>query len=324
VIDQKIEALSERFSLSVDCQAAIAALLNELDPAPRAAPDEAPALPADTPSDADLPTDLDPRAEAPALPADAPSDAPAVTDLRDPADDAPDLPPRYRDQGLLGVGGMGEVRRVHDRQLRRSVALKILHAELTGEEAEVRFLEEAQVTAQLQHPGVIPVYDVGRLPDGRRYFTMKEVQGRTLRDAIREVHAASAGGRWRPTSAAEGGRPWTFRRLIEAFRRVCEAVGYAHERGIIHRDLKPQNVMVGELGQVLVIDWGLAKLGGQETAAGGARQVVSDRAEGDAFASRADQVQGTLLYMAPEQAMGRVDRMGPPASTSPPWPRTRT
>src|SRR5690606_17346235 len=113
-----------------------------------------------------------------------------------------------------------------------------------------RFVEEAQCSAQLQHPGIVPVHELGRLADGRLYFTMREIRGRTLTEVIAEVHEASGDGEWRP-----GPSGFTFRRLVDAFHRVCEAVAYAHHRGVIHRDLKPDNVMLGEHGEVLVVDW---------------------------------------------------------------------
>jgi serine/threonine-protein kinase len=215
---------------------------------------------------------------------------------------AVEVTPDYEDLGLLGTGGMGEVRRVLDRRLGRVMAMKILRADLLGNPAAVaRFVEEAQATAQLQHPGIVPVHDIGRLPDGRTWFTMREVQGRTLADVIREVHDASPGDRWEA-----GPSGWTFRRLVDAFRAVCEAVGYAHARAVVHRDLKPQNVMVGPFGEVLVLDWGLAMVRG-----GAGESVVTVRSGDDALETRMGTVAGTPAYMPPEQARGQIDRIGP-------------
>ncbi|MCB9758888.1 MAG: SUMF1/EgtB/PvdO family nonheme iron enzyme [Alphaproteobacteria bacterium] len=149
-----------------------------------------------------------------------------------------ELPDRYADQGRLGQGSMGEVRRVHDRELGRTVAMKILRWELAEHDAlRGRFLEEARVVAALQHPGIVAVYDRGLLPDGRPWFTMPEVRGTTL---------------------AELDEGWPLRRLVGVLRSACNAVAYAHEAGVVHRDLKPSNVMVGAFGQVLVLDWGIA------------------------------------------------------------------
>jgi serine/threonine-protein kinase len=214
-----------------------------------------------------------------------------------------DIEGRYEDLGLIGLGGMGEVRRVRDRRLGRVVAMKILRAEhLLRPQALTRFLEEAQVSAQLDHPSIVPVHDIGRLQDGRSYFTMQEVRGRTLSDILRELHKASAGDRW--ASTTDG---WTLRRVLEAFRRVCDAVAYAHARGVLHRDLKPENVMLGAFGEVLVMDWGLAKVGDKEAPPADLVELPDERYE----ITRSGMVAGTPAYMAPEQARGELGRMGP-------------
>ena len=213
---------------------------------------------------------------------------------------------RYERLGVLGKGGMGEVWRVRDRDLNRVMALKVVRADREQSPRMLaRFIEEAQATAQLQHPGIVPVHELGRLPDGRFYFTMKEVRGRTLGEVITEVHVAAAAGSWEPTRSG-----WTFRRLIEAFHRSCEAVAYAHARAVVHRDLKPSNIMLGDYGEVLVLDWGLAKvLGRRDRVAEEGRldPVITARSEDDAQATRAGEVAGTPAYMPPEQARGEVD-----------------
>ena len=215
--------------------------------------------------------------------------------------------PRYDDLGPLGVGGMGEVRRVLDRQLGRTLAFKTSHAPSAGSSTlAARFLEEAQATAQLQHPGIVPVYDLGELPDGRLWFTMKEVSGQTFGEVITEVHAVSR-QRW---EVAPSG--WALRRLVDVLQQVCEAVGYAHSRGVVHRDLKPDNVMVGSFGEVLVLDWGLAKVLGQTDLAaeeGALDPVRTERSADAANQTLAGQVAGTPAYMPPEQAVGQVDRI---------------
>ncbi|MFZ5479947.1 MAG: bifunctional serine/threonine-protein kinase/formylglycine-generating enzyme family protein [Myxococcota bacterium] len=180
-----------------------------------------------------------------------------------------DLGPRYEDVGPLGHGATCEVRRVRDRQLERDLAMKILRPDLSARPGALgRFLGEARMTAGLEHPGVIPVHDAGQLPDGRYFFTMKEVRGDTFGQVL-----------------ARRGDPdgWTLHRLVDVWRRTCEAIAHAHARGVIHRDLKPDNVMVGAFGEVLVLDWGLARQ----------RAVV-----------REPGVAGTPLYMPPEQARG--------------------
>ena len=217
-------------------------------------------------------------------------------------------PDRYEDLGLLGEGGMGEVRRVRDRTLNRIMALKVIRREMMAYPSVLaRFVEEAQCSAQLQHPGIASVHELGNMQDGRVYFTMEEVRGRTLGEVIREVHDASPDISWQP--AASG---WSFRRLVDAFVKVCETVGYAHARGVVHRDLKPSNVMVGRHGEVLVVDWGLAKVSGRKdraAEAGDLDVVVTDRSATGAEATRMGAVAGTPAYMPPEQARGEINRI---------------
>jgi len=204
---------------------------------------------------------------------------------------------RYGDLGLLGAGGMGEVRRVRDRELNRVLAMKIATTEHVGNVA--RFVEEAQVAAQLQHPFIVPVHDVGRLADGRAFFTMKEVAGRTLSEVIAEVEVGEA------FRAAEA----PFRRLVAVLHQAAQAVAYAHKRGVVHRDLKPDNIMVGAFGEVQVMDWGLAKVLGRADVPGTpvADAVVTDRSQDVSAKTRAGRVAGTPAYMAPEQARGEID-----------------
>jgi len=228
-------------------------------------------------------------------------------ELSHPAKEAPGPGPdlllqRYQDQGLLGSGGMGEVRRVHDVELGRTVALKLLRSELvTDPRIRERFLAEAQSTAQLQHPGIVAVHDVGLLPDGRLYYTMEEVRGRTLRQAARGVHmVSSVAGDWSQSTSG-----WSMPRLTDAFLRVCEAMAYAHGRGVVHRDLKPSNVMVGEHGVVLVLDWGLSRIADEEGAPSTARTRST------ALATEHGAIAGTPAFMAPEQARGDQDLVGP-------------
>ena len=204
---------------------------------------------------------------------------------------------RYEDEGPLGTGGMGEIRRVRDPALNRSVALKIIRPERLAQPGMLaRFVEEAQITAQLSHPAIVPVHELGQLPDGRAYFTMKQIRGQTLAAVIRDVHAII------PT-----GTDWNVRRLLGAFLRVCEAIAYAHDSGVIHRDLKPSNIMLGPFGEVLVLDWGLAKIIGQPDSSVGEAPATTVRSDH----SRAGRINGTPTYMPPEQARGRLDLIGP-------------
>ena len=218
-------------------------------------------------------------------------DAPEATGPFTPAED------RYLTLGLLGEGGGGVVRRALDRHLNRVVAIKSLSGPL-DETARSRFEAEAQATAQLQHPCVVPVHDLGLDAQGRPFFTLAEVRGRTLGQVIADVHAASGPLNWGRT--ADG---WSLNRLIDALARVAETVAFAHARGVLHRDLKPANVMVGPFGEVRVLDWGLARVAEgaavrTDRSAAGARTVLGA-------------VSGTPAYMAPEQARGQTERVGP-------------
>jgi tetratricopeptide (TPR) repeat protein len=207
-----------------------------------------------------------------------------------------DVPPRagrYRIEGEIARGGMGAILRAHDPELNRAQAVKVLLKELAGRpEVERRFLEEAQVAGRLQHPGVPPVHDVGRLDDGRPFFAMKLIQGRDLAELLEQQMCP-----------AEELPHW-----LGVFEQVCQAVAYAHSKGVIHRDLKPANIMVGAFGEVQVMDWGLAKvLAGAGPGAGEAPEgntLETARSGDDWPLSQPGSVLGTPAYMAPEQASG--------------------
>ena len=158
---------------------------------------------------------------------------------------------RYRAGDPLGMGGMGEVRMYRDELIGRDVALKVIHQSHVRETNAVqRFLREARVQAQLEHPSIVPIHDVGRTADGRTYFTMKRVRGRTLADIL------DALGDGEPRARARYSR----RKLLTAFVSVCQAIELAHDRGVLHRDLKPANIMLGDFGEVYVLDWGIASI----------------------------------------------------------------
>src|SRR5262245_38189725 len=145
---------------------------------------------------------------------------------------------RYRVEGEIGRGGMGVVLRAHDPAFNRTLAVKVLLGRDDRPDLARRFLEEAQVMGQLQHPGIPPVHDIGELPDGRPFFAMKLIKGRTLDDLLKE----------RPDPTHE------LPRFLAVFGQLCQTVAYAHNHGILHRDLKPSNVMVGAFGEVQVMD----------------------------------------------------------------------
>ena len=213
---------------------------------------------------------------------------------------------RYDDLGSLGFGGMGEVRKICDSELNRKLAMKIIHPNLLGKNAAVaRFVEEGQICAQLQHPNIVPVHEIGQLDDGRLYFTMKEIKGREFGEAIKEVHGAIVDNRWEITETG-----WSFRRLIDVFYKCCQAISYAHSRGVIHRDLKPENIMLGEYGEVLVVDWGIAKILGRRDYVTEVDDLVeTERFERGEFVTKMGQVAGTPAYMAPEQARGSINQL---------------
>ena len=147
------------------------------------------------------------------------------------------------------------------------------------------------------------MHDVGQLPDGRYFYTMKEVRGRDLGHVIAKVHTASRDGIWR---ADESG--WTFRKLVRAFETISLSMAFAHSKGVIHRDLKPGNVMLGSYQEVLIVDWGLVKVVGQPDSADFPYpSVLTDRSQDNAHATRIGDVAGTPAYMSPEQAEGQND-----------------
>jgi hypothetical protein len=208
---------------------------------------------------------------------------------------------RYTLSRLHATGGIGRVWLAHDAGLGRDVALKELRPERAGQPALwARFLREAQVTGQLEHPGIVPVYEVGQRPDDRApFYTMRFVRGRTLAEAARSYHERRGRG--------AAGR-LELRELLSAFTGVCQAVAYAHSRGVLHRDLKPQNVVLGDYGEVIVLDWGVAKVTGEADGDAATRPPpVTLEGEGSRDQTVAGQVLGTPAYMAPEQAEGRLD-----------------
>ncbi len=205
---------------------------------------------------------------------------------------------KYVIEREIGRGGMGRVFLAFDRDIRRRIAVKVIQKHLAGDRDHlVRFLEEAQVTGQLEHPGIPPIHELGINSDREVFFTMKLVRGRTLKEVIRDLHIGRRDVRER----------YSLKRLLSILQAVCNAVHFAHEKGVIHRDIKPENIMVGDFGEVQLMDWGLAKvLGTIETPRGEMTEdpVETLRSESP-MASMPGYVQGTLQYMAPEQAQGR-------------------
>ena len=212
---------------------------------------------------------------------------------------------RYSRTHLHAKGGIGQVWLAVDGELGREVALKELRPDQEGGPlAWSRFVNEARITGQLDHPGIIPVYELSVRSEGSGpFYTMRFVRGKTLDRAIREYHAKRRSGRADPLDLAA---------LLTAFVSLCNTVGFAHSRGVIHRDLKGQNVVLGDFGEVILLDWGIAKLvGSADPTAGDRFQVGAPVVAGEADladeATLQGQVIGTPSYMAPEQAEGRID-----------------
>ena len=220
------------------------------------------------------------------------------TYIHDPAIERPPGPllaGRYELGEEIASGGMGIVYSARDHVLGREVAVKTLRPALASHPRVVaRFREEAKITAQLQHPGIPPVHDLGELPDGRPFLAMKLIKGRTLAVLLKD----------------RGGQVADLPRFLGIFEAVCQAVGYAHSRGVIHRDLKPGNVMVGAFGEVQVMDWGLAKTLGGPFGDGLPTDeppgtVIDVGRDPDGHTQAGSQM-GTPAYMPPEQAKGEI------------------
>ncbi len=208
---------------------------------------------------------------------------------------------RYDAQHLLGRGGMGEVRLHRDARIGRDVAMKVIRADQPDQAAtrRTRFLREARVQGQLEHPSIVPVYDVGFGKDGALYFTMKRVQGLTFADIFDKLRKKD------PQAAVEH----TQRKLLAAFASVCLAVAFAHTRRVIHRDLKPSNIMVGRFGEVYVLDWGIAKILDEvdepsNTAVDAEPLALDDDSQQINVTTKAGAFVGTLGYVSPEQLHG--------------------
>jgi serine/threonine-protein kinase len=206
---------------------------------------------------------------------------------------------RYTLTRLHAAGGIGRVWVARDEDLGREVALKELLPERAGNEfVAARFVEEARITGQLEHPGVVPVYELSRRGGGGQpFYTMRLLRGRTLGDAVKAYH--------RRREAGEAG-PLALRDLLTSFVAVCNAVAYAHSRGVLHRDLKPGNVVLGDYGEAVVLDWGLAKARGSADGRTGLTPVAPEPGA-SRDATLQGQVLGTPAYMAPEQAEGRLE-----------------
>ena len=196
---------------------------------------------------------------------------------------------RYSDFKDLARGGSAILRTCLDNNLGRRVVMKTLHSHLADREyPRARFLREARVTAQLQHPNTIPVYEIGQDLEHRLYFTMKKVTGDTLRDIIEKQSLKDA----------EACRVYNLDRMLGALIQVCNALDYAHAHGVVHRDVKPENILAGNFGQIMLLDWGVAKVWAQEGDLPEAEIIEHEEL------TDMGQRPGTPLYMSPEQVRG--------------------
>ncbi len=231
----------------------------------------------------------------------APGETPGPVVRPDATDADPTI--RYRIDGEIARGGIGAVLKGRDPDLGRDVAIKVLRPDLRDNADLVRrFVEEAQIGGQLQHPGVVPIYELGTFADRRPFFSMKLVKGETLADLL----------------AARSGPADDLPRLLSIYAAIAQTMAYSHTRGVIHRDLKPSNVMVGSFGEVQVMDWGLARVlprGGVAADARAGKEppeedlITTARSGSDRDLSRAGSIMGTPSYMPPEQARGQTDRI---------------
>jgi len=217
----------------------------------------------------------------------------------------------YQAEKEVARGGMGAILLAQDKAIQRELAVKVMRPEVAdSEEHRLRFLEEAQVTGQLEHPNIVPIHELGKDADGNLYFTMKLVKGKSLGDIVRELKDSGDGP--------------TLSELLGVYLKICDGIAFAHSKGVIHRDLKPDNIMVGEFGEVQIMDWGLAKVLGEkeqsgpeapageqaeatESAIRRADTVKSVRTESDVALTVDGQITGTPAYMPPEQAEGKLE-----------------
>jgi len=203
----------------------------------------------------------------------------------------------HRVEDFIARGGMGAVYRARQEVLEREVAVKVMTGQADSAEVAERFRREALVLGRLEHPNIVPIYDLGHDEDGHLFYSMKLVKGRTLQTLLNDLRKEQP----------EALRDSSLKRLLDVFRKICDAISFAHSRGVLHRDLKPDNIMVGEFGEVLVMDWGLAKLLGSNDEP---KTTPSFDSKDSSFSGTlSGAVMGTPQYMSPEQALGQNESL---------------
>jgi serine/threonine-protein kinase len=203
---------------------------------------------------------------------------------------------RYAELGVLGEGGMGKVHLCRDGRIGREVAMKVILPDLQAHAStRARFVREASVQGQLEHPSIVPVHDLGVTPEGATFFTMKRVRGQTLEAVLDEL----------ANEVLTTADRFTTRRLLAALVNVCLAVDFAHSKGVVHRDLKPANLMLGDFGEVYLLDWGVAKLADERAQVEGFVREEAETGDAPVAKTAAGALLGTLAYMAPEQMRGQ-------------------
>lgn len=212
---------------------------------------------------------------------------------------------RFKKLRLHAVGGLGEVYVAEDTELNRMVALKEVRGTASQNGLTVsRFVREAEVTGQLEHPGIVPVYGLGFHRDGRPFYAMKFIKGDGLEKSIQQFHETI------DSHTKLDQQNERLRKLIQRIVDVCNAVHYAHSRGVLHRDLKPENIMIGKYGETLVVDWGLARVTGQMEDYSKSEAEIT-KSDENYFETQAGTLLGTPQFMSPEQAAGRLEELGP-------------
>ncbi len=202
---------------------------------------------------------------------------------------------RFQILRFLAKGGLGRVSVALDNELHREVALKeILPERADDPEKRSRFVQEAEITGNLEHPGIVPIYGLGWYADGRPFYAMRFIRGNSLQDAIKRYHSPVA------HDSAPGQRAMELRKLLARFIDVCNAIEYAHSRGVLHRDLKPGNIMLGKYGETLVVDWGLAKaIGHTETETPSDELTIHPTIGSGSAQTQMGAAVGTPAYMSP-------------------------